>query len=197
MKKRVILFLLGEKKGQNMRLDKFNNDSFKRGRHWIIEAVWVVIQSLLFSTGLPGSHWRCFLLSIFGASIASGVVIKPRVMVKFPWRLHIGSHTWIGEGVWIDNLGNIEIGSNCCVSQGAYFCTGSHDWSKTSFDLIVKPITVKDYAWVAAKAVVAPGVIVGEGAVLGLGSVAVNDLQPWSIYMGNPAILKGPRPKSD
>jgi len=43
------------------------------------------------------------------------------------------------------------------------------------------------YAWVCARASVAPGVSVGEGAVLGLGSVATRDLEPWGVYAGVPA----------
>jgi putative colanic acid biosynthesis acetyltransferase WcaF len=74
------------------------------------------------------------------------------------------------------------------LSQGAYLCTGSHDWNKDSFDLIVKPITVEAHVWLTARSIVAPGVIVREGAVLGLGSVATKDLKAWWIYQGCPAL---------
>jgi putative colanic acid biosynthesis acetyltransferase WcaF len=126
---------------------------------------------------------------MFGSKIGKGVVLKSGVKIKFPWRLEVGDHSWVGEDVWIDNLASVRIGSHACVSQGAYLCTGSHDWSSPSFDLIVKPITVGDNAWVAAKSTVGPGVTVGEGAVLGLGSTTSKDLEPWSIYAGSPAVF--------
>ena len=107
-----------------------------------------------------------------------GVVVKPGARIKFPWRLSIGDHSWIGEDAWIDNLAPVAIGADCCLSQGAYLCTGSHDWSRPSFDLLTKPIVVHDGAWIAARAVVGPGVTVGEGAVLCLGSTATRDLTP-------------------
>jgi putative colanic acid biosynthesis acetyltransferase WcaF len=44
------------------------------------------------------------------------------------------------------------------------------------------------YAWICARASVAPGVNVGEGAVLGLGSVATRNLEPWTINAGVPAV---------
>ena len=141
-----------------------------------------------FSIRLPGSGWRTLLLRFFGARIGQGVVFKSGVRVKMPWRLTIGDHCWIGEDVWIDNLAEVRLGDHVCVSQGAYFCTGSHDWAKHSFDLIVKPIVVGPRAWIAAKCVVAPGVSVGDGAVLVLGSVATQDLEPLAIYAGNPAV---------
>jgi putative colanic acid biosynthesis acetyltransferase WcaF len=53
--------------------------------------------------------------------------------------------------------------------------------------LIAYAMTIEPYAWICARASVAPGVRVGEGAVLGLGSVAVRDLDPWTVYSGHPA----------
>jgi putative colanic acid biosynthesis acetyltransferase WcaF len=44
------------------------------------------------------------------------------------------------------------------------------------------------YAWVCARACVAPGVNVSEGAVLGLGSVATRSLEAWTVYAGVPAV---------
>jgi len=41
-------------------------------------------------------------------------------------------------------------------------------------------------SWVAADAFVGPGVTLGEGAVLGARAVAFGDLEPWSVYIGNP-----------
>jgi putative colanic acid biosynthesis acetyltransferase WcaF len=108
--------------------------------------------------------------------------------VKFPWRLRVGDFSWIGEDVWIDNLAEIEIADHCCISQGAYLCTGSHDWSSMTFDLIVRPIEIQRDAWIAAKAAVGPGVVVREGAVLTLGGVANHDLEAWTIYSGTPAV---------
>jgi putative colanic acid biosynthesis acetyltransferase WcaF len=169
-------------------LKDFSNPQFSRGRSLVIEAMWLFIQWLLVSSWIPGAAHRRWVLRAFGARIGEEVDIKPGVRVKFPWRLEVGDHSWIGEDVWIDNLAQVTIGSDCCVSQGAYFCTGSHDWSRQSFDLIVRPIHVGAGAWIAARSVVGPGVTVGEGAVLGLASVATKDLEPWTIYQGAPGV---------
>ena len=170
-----------------VRLAAFENADFSRGRSRLTEAVWITIQWLLVSSWIPGSLHRRWLLRLFGAQLGAGVVIKPGVRVKFPWRLSVGDHSWIGEGVWIDNLVPVSIGANCCLSQDAYLCTGSHDWSDQRFGLMARPTSIGDGVWVAARAIVAPGTIIGEGAVLALGSVAANRLNPWTIYRGNPA----------
>jgi putative colanic acid biosynthesis acetyltransferase WcaF len=113
--------------------------------------------------------------------------------VKFPWRLAVGDHSWLGERVWIDNLGEVAIGTDCVLSQGVYLCTGSHDWSRESFDLIVKPIRIEDEVWVAARAMIGPGVEIGRGAVLTFGSVATQDLPAGWICAGHSALPIKPR----
>ncbi len=169
-------------------LSRFDNSDWSRGRHRIVELIWIICSALFVESSFPGSFHRKALLKAFGAVVDAGVVIKPRVRVNFPWRLSIGENAWIGEGAWIDNLAMVDIGSNACISQDAYLCTGSHDWNSPTFDLIVKPIVIGNSAWVAARSTVGPGVTVGEGAVLGLGGTASRDLQPWVVYSGTPAV---------
>lgn len=171
-----------------MRLDVYTTGGFSRGRPAWLEALWLLAQPLLLSSPLPGSRLRVLLLRLFGARIGNGVTIKPGVRVKFPWRLRVGNHSWIGEDVWLDNLAEIRIGSHCCLSQGAYLCTGSHDWSNPGFTLVTKPIVLEDQVWLSARSIVGPGVTVGEGAVLALGSIATRDLAGWHIHQGAPAM---------
>lgn len=174
----------------------FDSRGFDRGGSRVVEALWIFVQATFVRSWLPGSAHRRFLLRLFGAKIGKAVVVKPGLRVKFPWRLDVGDHSWIGEDVWIDNLAPVRIGSNCCLSQAVYLCTGSHDHTKATFDLIVRPIVLRDGAWLAARSVVAPGVEVGAGAVLGLQSVATKDLRAGWVHAGVPAVPIRPRPES-
>jgi putative colanic acid biosynthesis acetyltransferase WcaF len=176
---------------QRVNLGKYSSP-LDRGASAFAEATWLIVLTLIAS-GVPGSSWRCALLRCFGAKIAKGVVIKPRVRVKFPWKLCIGTDSWIGEGVWIDNLCSVSIGRDCCVSQEAYLCTGSHDWSSSSFDLRLGNISIEDCVWVAAKAVVGPGSRLHVGAIIGLGAVFTGEAPAWTIWRGNPAEKVGLR----
>ena len=177
-----------------MQLANYSSKDYSPGAPFIKQVIWYFVgYPLLASRILLFSGLKVTILRLFGGQVGSGVVLKPGVRVKFPWKVSIGDHSWIGEGVWLDSIGRIEIGSNVCVSQGAYLCAGSHDWGKESFDLQVKPIRVEDKAWIAARAIVGPGVTVGEGAVLTLGSVAAGSLEAWAIYSGNPATKCGTR----
>ncbi len=169
-----------------VRLDRFQNRQFDRGVPAWKESIWLFVQALFISSWLPGNVHRVYLLRLFGAHIGQGVILKPHIRIKFPWRLKIGDYSWIGESCWIDNLAEVTIGDHCCLSQGSCLCTGNHDWSVERFDLLTYPIVVGNYSWIAAFAKVGPGVNIGEGAVLSFASVATKNLESWKIYAGIP-----------
>lgn len=169
-------------------LSKFNNDWYKPGGNALSRLLWYLINASLINSYMPISSIKVFWLRMFGAKIGSGVVIKPKVNIKYPWRLKIGNNSWIGEGVWIDNLDDVEIGTNVCISQGAMLLCGNHDYKKSSFDLITGKIILEDGVWVGAKAVVCPGTTMKSHSVLTVGSVASGILEPYFIYTGNKAV---------
>jgi putative colanic acid biosynthesis acetyltransferase WcaF len=173
---------------QKTRLDKFDNSWYKPGRSAVVRLLWHFMNAVFINSALPGSSIKVAILKMFGASIGNGVVIKPYVSVKYPWRLKVGDHCWIGENAWIDNLADVTIGNNVCISQGALLLTGNHDYTKESFDLMVQPIILEDGVWVGAKSVVGPGTICRSQAILSIASAATGELEANGIYRGNPAV---------
>ena len=166
---------------------KYNNKDFYPG-NLILRILWYLFSLFFFkSSWLPFSFFKVFILRIFGAKIGKSVVIKPSVNIKYPWKLSLANHVWIGENVWIDNLDNVVIGNNVCISQGAFLLCGNHNYKKDSFDLITKPIIVEDGVWIGAKSTVLPGVTAKSHSILSAGSVTSKNLEPYSIYRGNPA----------
>jgi putative colanic acid biosynthesis acetyltransferase WcaF len=149
---------------------------------WYLFNIIFLKNSFCVSSGV-----KVYILKMFGAIIGKGVVIKPSVNIKYPWKLKIGDHTWIGESVWIDNLAEVKIGKNVCISQGALLLTGNHNYKKITFDLMVAEIVIEDGVWLGAKTVVCPGVTCRSHSVLSVGSVAGKDMEAYSIYKGNPA----------
>lgn len=168
-------------------LGTYDNAWFNPGRSLFWRAAWLFLGMPLFRCSLlPSSRLRVALLRLFGARIGIGVVIHSEVVVKYPWNLHVGDHCWIGERAWIDNLTRVTLGSNVCLSQGAYICTGNHDWSDPSFGLMVSAVTLRDGSWAGARSVLLPGVILSEGAVASAGSVITSTVPAWHVYGGNP-----------
>ncbi len=172
----------------NPDLARFDNSWYTPGRSRLVQALWFFLGApLLRSSAIPSSGFRARLLRLFGARLGSGIVIKPGVRVKYPWLLSVGSQTWIGEDAWIDNLAPVTLGSNVCVSQGAYLCTGNHDWSDPAFGLTAHPIVLDNGSWAGARSVICPGVSLGMAAVAAAGSVVSRSIPPYEIHAGNPA----------
>ncbi|MBD2491085.1 WcaF family extracellular polysaccharide biosynthesis acetyltransferase [Aulosira sp. FACHB-615] len=171
-----------------MRLDNYTLGTYTPGAPLWKQVLWYFLGSALVQNRwFTASGLKVWLLRSFGAQIGQNVRIKPGARVKFPWRLTVGDHVWIGEDAWIDNLANVTIESHVCISQGVYLCTGNHDWSHPDFKLMTAPIHIQESSWIAAKSVIGPGVTVGKGAVLTLGGVTGRSLEAMTIYAGNPA----------
>ena len=173
-----------------MRLRDYTTGGFDRGRPGWIEAFWVLVKCLFFLNPVPWpSALRVTLLRAFGAKVGQGVVIRSQVNITFPWRLEIGDDVWIGEEVLILSLAQVTLGSDVCLSQRAFLCTGSHQFQEPNFDLVTKPISVGAQSWVAAQAFIAPGVEIGEGSMVSAGSVVLENVPPKSLVRGNPATV--------
>ena len=169
-------------------LDRFDNSTFNKEAGKFKQLVWLIINAfILKSSWFPFMGPKTRLLKLFGAKIGTGLVIKPSVSIKFPWKLTIGNHVWLGENCWIDNLDVVTLDNHVCISQGALLLTGNHDYTRASFDYKNAPIHLEDGVWIGAKAVVCPGVRCKSHSVLAVGSVATKDLEAYMIYQGNPA----------
>ena len=169
-------------------LSRFDNSVYDPGRGFLLRALWFCVNALFLQNPLnASSKLKVILLRLFGAKIGNGVNLKPSINVKYPWHVRIGDHAWIGECAWLDSLAPITIGAHVCVSQGAYLCTGNHDWSDIAFGYLIKPITVEEGAWIGARSTILPGVTIASHSIVTAGSVLSRSTEPYMIYAGSPA----------
>jgi putative colanic acid biosynthesis acetyltransferase WcaF len=174
----------------SVNLLSYSSAQFNRGAGKWRELLWMLVSFVLFRLcPFSLSPLKRTVLRAFGAKVGAGVTIKPQVKITFPWKLTIGDHVWLGEECWLLNLDQITIGNHVCISQRAFLCTGSHNYSLVTFDLITKPINLKDGCWIGAGAWVGHGVTLGVDSILTAGSVTTKDIEPSGIYRGNPAIF--------
>lgn len=165
--------------------------------------VWNLTWLVLFRPSLRIMHpWRSVLLRLFGAKIGKNNLIYPDARIWAPWLLETEDVVTIGPRVELYNPGGLVLRHHCVVSQDAFVCGATHDYNDPAFPFVSKRVVLEPYSWVCARAIVLPGVNVGEGAVLGAGSVTSRDLEPWSVYAGNPALRlkarsRGPTGKDD
>jgi len=160
--------------------------SFSLG-HRAYRAAWTLAWALLAAWTPPFLNpWRRMLLRLFGARIAGTARIAASARIWYPANLEMGEQACIGPRVDCYTMARITLGPYALASQGAHLCAGTHDVDDSNFQLKAAPIVLGPRSWVAADAFVGPGVTLGEGAVLGARAVAFGDLEPWSVYIGNP-----------
>jgi putative colanic acid biosynthesis acetyltransferase WcaF len=172
-----------------VRLDLFDSKlGLDRGASKPKEILWYLIKIIFFLSAIPyPSKLKVFILSVFGAKIGTGVVIKPRVNIHFPWNLVIGNNVWIGEEAFLLNFELLSIGNNVCISQRAFLCGGNHDYKISSMPYRNGPITLEDGCWIGASSFVGPNVTIGTDTVVSVGSVVTQSLEGNGVYRGNPA----------
>ena len=170
-------------------LANYTTQPYHPGKNIIVRTIWYFVNLLFFINPLnPFGDLKVLLLRIFGAKVGRGIIIKPSVNIKYPWKLTIGNHVWIGENVWIDNLDEVVIGDNSCISQSVLLLTGNHNYKKTGFDLITGPIILEDGVWIGAKSMITLNTKCLSHSVLSAGSVLSSNMDSYAIYRGNPAI---------
>jgi putative colanic acid biosynthesis acetyltransferase WcaF len=150
--------------------------------------LWAICE-LLFVTNpwQISSALRIRILRAFGAEIGEGVVFRPRTRVKFPWKLHIGDRSWIGEGVWFHNQDHIHIANDVVISQETLLTTGSHA-HRRDMALITRPIHIEAGAWITSRCVVLGGTRVGRSALVRpLTLLDGRPIPAGEVWGGNPA----------
>jgi putative colanic acid biosynthesis acetyltransferase WcaF len=151
-------------------------------------AAWLLVQATLWRAAWRRIHvLRPALLRLFGARVAWRAQLSGSLRIYFPWKLTLGSGTSVGPGVTFYNLADLRIGNRVVISQNAYLCGGTHDYTRPTYPLVCKSVTIEDDVWIGAFAFVCPGVRVGRGAVVGACAVVTKDVAPWAVVAGNPA----------
>jgi len=138
-------------------------------------------------------------------TLGSHVILDDFTFLQGRESLTIGDYVHVAMFASITGGGTTSIGSFATVSQGARLFSGTDvpDGSGLTDSTIPAEhralkrshLTVGDFAFLGANAVVLPGVTIGEGAVAGAQSLVRTDLEPWTIYAGVPARPLRSRPR--
>ncbi|WP_370248096.1 hypothetical protein [Nocardioides sp.] len=159
---------------------------------WTVLA-WAVVERLLVTNAFQVStRLRAAALRAFGATIGEGVILRPGLRVRFPWKLTVGDRSWIGEDVWLHNQDELVVGADVVISQGTFVTTGSHA-HRRDMALITAPVHLEDGVWVTARCVVTGGVRIGRSALVAPNTVVSRDVAPNTIVGSPPAQVLGQR----
>lgn len=155
--------------------------------------LWALFEWLFVTNSWQvSSQLRIGVLRIFGAEIGQGVIFRPRTRVKFPWKLHIGDRSWIGEGVWFHNQDHVYVGHDVAISQETFVTTGSHA-HRRDMALITRPIHIDPGAWIASRCIVLGGTHVGRSVLATPMTLVKGEIPPNSIVSGSGCEVVGRR----
>ena len=156
--------------------------------HRLLRAAWGLWWTLLCRWTPPQLHrWRILSLRLFGAKVDATARVYASTRIWYPPNLTMGQHAVLGRRANCYCMAAVVIEDFAVISQDAELCGGTHDVDDINNRLVTTPIHIGRQAWVAAGAFVGPGCNLGEGAVLGARAVTMKSLEPWTIYVGNPA----------
>jgi acetyltransferase-like isoleucine patch superfamily enzyme len=144
-------------------------------------------------TGVPFHAIRQGFLRAAGMKIGRKVAILRGTLVIRPDRIRVGDHCIIGFQCFLGGEAGIDIGSNVNIASFSVLLGGYHDINSPTFDSVLRPTIVEDYAWIATRAVVLSGVRIGRGAVVAAGAVVTRNVPPYQVVAGVPARPIGER----
>ncbi len=133
--------------------------------------------------------YRCF-----GLKIGKNSRIMMGTIVFSPWKIKIGTCSFINEDCVLDGRGGVEIGDNVSISMRSAIISAAHNVHSDSFEYIKRQVIIESNVWTGCGAIILPGSILKNGSVISAGSVAINKVYKGNvIYSGNPAKEIGKR----
>ena len=124
----------------------------------------------------------------------SGVPLESGTMIQIPFYVNIGRFTRIGKNVYINHLcsfldmGTITIGNDVLIGPKVNILSEEHPVNpKDRKALMVRPVVIKNGAWIGAGATILPGVTVGENSVVAAGAVVNKNVPDNTVVGGIPA----------
>ena len=132
-----------------------------------------------------------------GSKIGNHVAIDKGV--QFSTKIDIGDYVHIAP--YVVTIGGktttVTFKDFSFCAAGTRIVAGSEDYTGAGLvgptipakmrKLIFADVTFEKYSGCGVNCSIMPGVTLGEGAILGANSLAVKDLEPWTIYVGSPA----------
>lgn len=124
--------------------------------------------------------------------IDSFVKIKP---VGGAGHVRLGSHSYINSGCVFYSGNGITIGNNVLIAANCTLAPVNHAFGdpkrlirEQGFLPSRGGIVIEDDVWIGANCVLLDGTVLRQGCVVGAGSLVRDELPPYSICRGTPAV---------
>lgn len=106
----------------------------------------------------------------------------------------IGDNSVVNKHVLLDGRGGkLIIGNNVDIAQETNIWTLEHDVNDDYHRVKGGDVIIEDYAWIASRVTILPGVKIGKGAVVASCALVTKDVPAMAIVGGVPAKVIGTR----
>lgn len=141
-----------------------------------------------YSMGSKG--FRAFCCRRIFKSFGKNVNIEHGVFFGSGKEIEIGDNSGIGINCRI--AGPLSIGSDVMIAPGVSIYTRNHETENIYRPMRLqtapqKKVTIGNDVWIAANAIILPGVSIGNGAIVAAGAVVTKDVPDYAVVGGNPA----------
>lgn len=136
-------------------------------------------QSVAASQGLFRITLPIFKLFYLLATHAAGVDLS--------WRTQIGGGLALTHGWGLVVNPGTKIGKNVTLFHGVTL--GRRDRISRDGQRITEHPVIKDEVWIGPHAIIVGGVTIGRGSRIAGGAFVTNDVPPYSVVSGNPAVI--------
>ena len=145
--------------------------------------------------GLPGAFGfgcRWIALKLLAHRVEGFCWVQHGVTFVHTNRLKIGRHFGCNTGTYINAVGGITMGDYVLLGSNVTISSGIHPIDGALPPVYARPtvpkeIRIEDDVWIAAGAVILPGVTLKKGTVIGANAVVTEDTEAYGVYAGMPA----------
>lgn len=153
---------------------------------------------ILHFIGIVPCHFiRRFFYRISGIRIGKGSAIHTGARFYNPGNISIGEDSIIGEGAVLDGRDKLVIGDHVDIASEVMIYNAQHDIKDPNFKAVKASVIIEDYVFIGPRAIILPGVIVRKGAIIGAGAVVTKNVERGLIVGGVPAEKIGEREIKD
>lgn len=131
---------------------------------------------------------RAILADITQSNIDESVIVNLPFYSDFGRHIRIGKNVFINTGCTFTDLGGITIEDDVLIAPKVMIATVNHPENPADRrGLILKPVVIKQGAWIGANATILGGVTIGKNAIISAGAVVSKDVPDNAIVAGVPA----------
>lgn len=145
-------------------------------------------------------HSRASLYGLENISLGDHVRIDDFTVIIATGKLTIGNYVSIPNFCFLGAKFGITIGSFVTLAPGVKIFSASDDYEGNFLAGVVvpalmtggkhAPVIIEDHALLGTNSIILPGCTVATGCAIGALSLVKENLKPWGVYAGIPAVRK-------